>query len=542
MKSKYDVIVIGGGHNGLTAAAYLARAGLEVAVLEQRSLVGGCAVTEELYPGFKFPVCSYVVSLLRPEIIQELELVDQGLTIFPLPSTFCPLPDGRYILRDEDEVATRMRIARFSPRDAEMLPLFSNLMSRLCHFIKEFLTLVPPPIPVSASDFLELLTLSKLFKRLDDELSYELIKLFTMSAADYLEEKFENPHLIASMCVSGIIGTFLGVRSPGTAYVLLHHYMGEIDGTYRAWGLPQGGMGALSTALANAARRFGAHIFTDTPVEGILVKENTAYGVVASDKEISGRIILSSLDPRRTFLHLLPQGSLPSEFTDAIKRYRYRGSSGKVNLAVDKLPSFSCLPGPGVHLRGDISIAPSIDYLERAYDDAKYGNFSRRPFINVVIPSVTDPTVAPPGKHVISCFVQYAPYHITPNPQAWEERREEFGDVVVDTLAEYIPHLKESILYRQVLTPLDLEREFGLTEGNIFHGELSLEQMFFLRPTAGWARYNTPINNLYLCGSGAHPGGGVMGAPGRLASQIVLRDLSQNSSFSSLRSLWQRRK
>jgi len=330
--------------------------------------------------------------------------------------------------------------------------------------------------------------------------------------------------LKAPMSVSGIIGTFLGVRSPGTAYVLLHHYMGEIDGAFRAWGFARGGTGAVSLALAGAAREHGAEILTSCPVERILVAGGRADGVVLENgDEIRASAVLSSLDPRRTFLGLVGERHLDDEFTRDIKRYKLRGSSGKVNLAVDRLPDFTCRPGDGRHLYGDIAIAPSIDYLERAYDQAKYGDFSERPYLNVVIPSLTDPSVAPPGQHIVSCFVQYAPYEIKEGPAFWPRRREAFGDAVVDTLAEYCPGLKESILYRQVLTPWDLEQEFGLTEGNIFHGELSLEQLLFLRPAAGWSRYRTPIDRLWICGSGAHPGGGVMGAPGELAAKTLLK-------------------
>jgi len=325
------------------------------------------------------------------------------------------------------------------------------------------------------------------------------------------------------MSVSGIIGTFLGVRSPGTAYVLLHHYMGEIDGAFRSWGFAKGGTGRVSLAIALSAQAHGAEIRTESPVDHILIQSGRAVGVVMPNgDEIRARTVVSGLDPNRTFLKMVGEKHLDDEFLTGIKRYKLRGSSGKVNLAVDRLPEFSSRAG-SEHLRGDIAICPGIDYLERAYDEAKYGDFSKRPYINMVVPSIVDPSVAPPGKHIISCFVQYAPYHIKEGAEHWPERREAFGDAVVDTLAEYIPGLKESILYRQVLTPWDLEQEFGLTEGNIFHGELSPEQLLFQRPTSGWARYRTPIRDLWLCASGAHPGGGVMGAPGELAAKTMLK-------------------
>jgi phytoene dehydrogenase-like protein len=345
----------------------------------------------------------------------------------------------------------------------------------------------------------------------------------TMSAADLLDQWFETDVLKATMSASGIIGTFLGVRSPGTAYVLLHHYMGEIDGAFRSWGFSRGGTGAISLAIAGAAREAGVEIVTDAAIERIKVKDGRTTGVVMKGgAEIEAKVVASSVDPHRTFLKMIEPGVLDDDFLGEVRRYKLRGSSGKVNLALDALPDFTALPGAGAHLRGAISISPGIEYMERAYDDAKYGRFSRRPYIDMVIPSLTDPSVAPPGKHVVSCFVQYAPYKLKEG--TWDEKREAFGDTVVDTLAEYAPNLKNVILHRQVLTPLDLEREWGLTEGNIFQGELTLEQLFFLRPVPGFARYRTPVRNLYMCGSATHPGGGIMGAPGRLAALEILKD------------------
>jgi len=326
------------------------------------------------------------------------------------------------------------------------------------------------------------------------------------------------------MSASGIIGTFLGVRSPGTAYVLLHHYMGEIDGAFRSWGFSRGGTGAISNAIASAAREAGAEIRTEAPVARILIKNGRATGVaLESGEEILAGVVSSSVDPHLTFLKMMDAGELPGEFVEEVRRYKFRGSSGKVNLALDALPEFTCLPGAGRHLRGAISISPSVEYMEKAYDQAKYGEFSRRPYIDCVIPSLTDPSVAPPGKHVLSCFVQYAPYKLKPGAN-WDEQREAFGDAVIDTLAQHAPNIRSIIIERQVLTPLDIERQVGLTEGNIFQGELSLEQLFFLRPVAGWARYRTPIRHLYMCGSATHPGGGIMGAPGRLAALQILKD------------------
>jgi len=345
----------------------------------------------------------------------------------------------------------------------------------------------------------------------------------TMSALDFLDQWFESDVLKAPMSVSGIIGTFQGVRSPGTAYVLLHHYMGQLDGVFRSWGFSKGGTGGVSMACARAAMAFGAEVRTEAPVKNVIIKNGTATGVVLDNgDEISANVVISNLDPNRTYLKMIGEKNLDPDVLKEIKRFKLRGSSGKVNLALDSVPEFSCRPGDGEHIRGDIAIAPGIDYLERAFDQAKYGEFSTRPYINAVIPTLTDPTLAPPGKHIMSCFVQYAPYHIKEGAENWPKYREAFGDTVVDTLAEYIPGLKDKILFRQVLSPWDIEQSMGLTEGNIFHGELSLEQLLFQRPMADFSKYKTSIPKLWMCGSGTHPGGGIMGASGELCAKTML--------------------
>ncbi len=523
MASRYDAIVIGGGHNGLVNAAYLARAGKKVLVLERRHVLGGAAVTEEVFPGFKFSVCSYVVSLLRPEIIRELDLPRHGLEILPLDGTFTPMPDGDYLWRVDDHAKTRREIARHSKLDAEAYEEYGKAMAQMAKFVKPILNMTPPnPAKLSIREIRDLLFLGRRFQRLPGPDQYNQVQLMTMSAADFLDQWFETDVLKATMSASGIIGTFLGVRSPGTAYVLLHHYMGEIDGAFRSWGFARGGTGAISNAIADAAREAGVEIRTESPIARILVKNGQARGVALENgDEIAADVISSSVDPHLTFLRMIEPGQLPDDFLEEVRRYKFRGSSGKVNLALDALPDFKCLPGSGAHLRGAISISPSVDYMERAYDEAKYGKYSGRPYIDMVIPTLTDPSVAPPGKHVMSCFVQYAPY--TLKEGTWDEQRDAFGDNVINTISEYAPNLKNIILHRQVLTPLDLERDFGLTEGNIFQGELTLEQLFFLRPVPGWAQYRTPVKNLYLCGSATHPGGGIMGAPGRLAALQILK-------------------
>jgi phytoene dehydrogenase-like protein len=527
MATHYDVIIVGGGHNGLVSAAYLAQAGKRVLVLERRHVLGGAAVTEELYPGFKFSVFSYVVSLLRPHIIRELSLAKHGLEIIPLECSFLPLPNGDSLCRWADPEITRREIRRFSARDAEVYPEFGLLMRKMAYFVKRIID-QPAPDPASRNprELVRMLGLARALRGLGDDGAYVHLKMLTMSAVDFLDMWFESGVLKAPMSVSGIIGTFLGVRSPGTAYVLLHHYMGEIDGAFRAWGFAKGGTGQVSLAIAAAAKSYGAEIRTEAPVSRFLVEGGACRGVVLENgDEIRARHVFSSLDPHRTFVRMVGADHLDGDFAQQIQRYKFRGSSGKVNLALDRFPDFTCRPGSGPHVRGDIAIAPSIDYLETAYDQAKYGEFSRRPYLNVVIPSLVDPTVAPPGKHVMSIFVQYAPYDVNGGAESWPAKREAFGDAVVDTLAEYCPTLKDSILHRQVLTPWDIEQQTGLTEGNIFQGELSLEQLLFLRPAPRWSRYRTPIKGLWLCGSGAHPGGGIMGAPGELAAKTLLGSL-----------------
>jgi phytoene dehydrogenase-like protein len=531
MAQHYDVIVIGGGHNGLTNAAYLAKAGKKVVVLERRHVLGGAAVTEEIIPGFLFSECSYVVSLLRPEIIRDLDLPRHGLEILPLDGTFSPMLNGDYLWRMNDHGRTVREIRRHSRVDAEAYEEFSKMMTPMCRFVKPILSMIPPdPTTLRPKDLRQLHFLMQRFRDLSSDERYTLIQLMTMSAADFLDQWFETDVLKATMSASGIIGTFLGIRSPGTAYVLLHHYMGEIDGAFRSWGFSRGGTGAISNAIAAAAREAGVEIRTKASVAKIIVKDGRACGVaLQSGEELTANVVSSSVDPHLTFEKFLEASELPGDFLEDVKRYKFRGSSGKVNLALDGLPEFKCLPGDGAHLRGALSISPSVEYMERAYDDAKYGNFSRRPYIDIVIPSLTDPSVAPPGKHVMSCFVQYAPYKLAQG--TWDDaKREAFGDNVIDTISEHIPNIKKLIVGRQVLTPLDLEREFGLTQGNIFQGELSLEQLFFLRPVPGWAYYKTPVENLYMCGSATHPGGGIMAAPGRIASTVILKEWKNHSS------------
>ena len=529
MAKRYDAVIIGGGHNGLTTAAYLARAGWSVLVLERRHKTGGATTTEEIIPGFRFSVLSYVVSLLRPEIIRELELPKHGLEILPLDGTFTPLPDD-YLWRRDDHAWTMREIRRWSKSDADAYEEYGRLMAEMARFIKPILGIVPPdPTSLDPRGWPPVASLLRDFGRLPRAQQQAFVGLMTMSASDFLDQWFETQPLKATMSASGIIGTFLGVKSPGTAYVLLHHYLGEIDGAFRAWGIPKGGTGGVADAIASAAVSLGVEIRTEAPVAKVLTTGDRATGVVLeSGEEIAAGTVVSAVDVRRTFLQLLDEGQLPADLVAEVRGFKFRGSSGKVNLALDALPDFSALPGYGEHLRGAISMSPSIDYMEQAYDDAKYGRFSRRPYIDMIIPTLVDPQMAPPGKHVMSCFVQYAPYHLAEG--TWDDQREAFGDAVIDAIATVAPNIRDIIVGRQVVTPLDMERTYGLTEGNIFHGELSLEQLFFSRPIPGWARYRTPIRDYWMAGSSTHPGGGIMAANGRLAALEILRSRRQKAA------------
>jgi phytoene dehydrogenase-like protein len=523
--SRYDAIVVGGGHNGLVCAAYLARAGQRVLVLERRHLVGGAAVTEEHFPGFKYSSAAYLVSLMQPRIVRELELERHGYEVFPKePAYFAPFPDGRYFFMWRDLRRTCEEIARFSARDAERYPAYEQFLERIARFVEPTLLEPPPNLPPrQPRDFVALGRLGLRALRLRSSELVGLVRMMTVSVQDLLERWFESSQLKVALASDGVIGTNGGPKTPGTAYVLLHHQMGGVGGVRGLWGFARGGMGGVSNAIAEAARWAGAEIRTESPVERILVRGDEAYGVVlANGDELHAPVVVSNCDPKRTFLKLLDPALLPAEFRGEVEAYRCTGSSFKINLALDALPEYTALPGrdPGPQHRGTTHICPDLDYMERAWDDAKHGRTSRQPLLEITIPTAYDPGLAPPGKHVMSIFVQYAPYAL--RGADWAEEKERFADRVIDTLAGYAPNIRQIILHRHCLSPLDLESEFGLTGGNIFHGEMSPDQLFSFRPAPGWARYATPIRNLYLCGSGTHPGGGVMGAPGYLAASLIL--------------------
>ncbi len=525
MSQNYDAIIIGGGHNGLTAAAYLAKAGRKVLLLEQCHILGGGASTDEIYPGYKYSLYSYVVSLLSPSVIADLQLHKHGLNLIPLNGSFTPMENGDCLQLPGDEARTYEEIARHSKKDAEAYFKFGDFMTDLARTMKPFLEVVPPDIVRPGWDGLRTLgSLGKLIRSIGKDKFHWVHKIMTMSAYDFLSEWFETDVLIAAMAQVGIIGTMLGIKSPGTAYVLLHYYLGEVDGQTSEWATQVGGTGGVSAAIASSARSFGAEIRCNSPVAQVMVKNGKAVGVALQNgDEFYAKTVVSACDPRVTFRKLVDEKELPSDLVRAIDNFKFRGSSGKVNLALDGLPNFTALRDKSLLNNGMPEIAPSCDYLERAYDEAKYDDFSKRPFMGCIIPSTVDPTMAPDGKHSMSIFVQYASYNM-PTHGDRDQQREKFGNAVIDTLAEFAPNIKDLILHKQVITPWDLEQQIGISEGNISHGELTLDQLFVNRPTPGWSRYRTPIRNYYQCGSGTHPGGGITGTPAQLAVSEMLKD------------------
>lgn len=525
MANRYDVIVVGGGHNGLVTAAYLARAGRRVLVLERREMLGGCAATEPLWPGYKVSTAAYLCSLMQDRIVRELELPKYGYKVDAKdPPFFTAFPDGRHFYTWQDPNRTLEEIAKFSRRDAEAYPLFEQQLERIAVVIEQLLLTTPPDFPPqSLSDVADYLRLLAKFRRLSRQDTIALVKIFTQSAAQLLEEWFESEEVKATLATDGVIGANGGPRSPGTAYILLHHCMGGVDGHRGVWGFVRGGIGAISEAIAASARAAGAEIRTEAEVARIDVRDGAARGVVLeSGQEIEARVVASCLDPKVTFLKLVERRYLPDDFYEAIRKFRCEGTSMKINLALNGLPEFKAVPGaPAPHHRATMHICPTLDYIEKAWDDAKYGRPSESPLLEMTIPTMYDPSLAPPGKHIMGIFLQYAPYTLSEG--SWDELREPFTDRVFDIIEQYAPNIRSLIEHRQSLTPLDLERRFGITGGNIFHGEMSLDQMFSFRPAPGWARYRTPVRGLYLCGSGGHPGGGVMGAPGYNAAREILR-------------------
>lgn len=524
MAPSYDAIILGAGHNGLVTACYLARARWKVLVLERRHVVGGACVTEEVFPGFKVSTAAYVNSLFRKEIIRDLRLKEHGFEVLERnPSSFTPFPDDRYLLLGPDANLTRREIGKFSPRDAEAYPKYEAMLERIADVLEPTLVMKPPNLlRPGLRDLWRTFKLGRAFQKMGTGMS-EAVEILIAAARPILDRWFESEQLKATLATDAVIGAMASPSSPGTAYVLFHHVMGETNGKRGVWGYVKGGMGSLSLALADVARKHGAEIRTEAEVSRILVDRGAVRGVaLTSGEEIRAKVVASNADANVTFNRLIDSRVLPPDFAEAINRINYDSATLKINVALSELPDFRACPGaePGLHHRGTIHISPDLDYIERAYDDAKYGRSSMKPILECTIPSVVDPSVAPPGKHLMSMFIQYAPYHLREGD--WDSHKEGFADRCFDLLNEYAPNFKSSVIDRQVLSPLDLERTFSLTGGNIFQGAMTLNQLFALRPVVGHAGYRTPIKGLFLCGAAAHPGGGVIGAAGWNAAREIL--------------------
>ena len=531
VEKNFDVIVIGSGHNGLVNACYLQKAGLNVLVLEKNDWIGGAAVSRELHPGILYSNCSYVCSLFRPEIMRDLELPKHGLQIVAIEGGTVFTRDGDYLASFRNYNAKKRELERFSVKDSESYSRYSRDILKQCRFIQPLLmrTAADP----ASFKFRDLSEMLYLLRKVNDLTASELADTFrfwTMSISDFLDEYFENDVIKASLAVSGIIGTALGPMSPGTAYVLLHHYMGEVDGSIGAWGYARGGMGAISKALTSSFRAMGGTLLNNSEVEKVDISGARVKGVILKNgDEYLAKNVVSNADVKRTFLKLTDPEHLPPNFVKKVNNFKIRGSSGKVNIALDSMPNFPVISDNNPCLKGDIHFTDSIERMERAYDDWKMGSWSRDPFLDMMIPTLTDPTMAPPGKHFMSCFVQYCPPKV--GGKNWtKENKDAFGETVIQQIADHSPGFKDKILHMEVRTPKELEEEVGLTEGNIFQGELTFDQLLFNRPIPGYAQYRSPIKGLYMCGSSTHPGGGVMGAPGRNAAVEILKDLNVPNS------------
>ncbi len=526
----YDAIVIGAGHNGLTNAAYLAKSGLKVLVLEKNDYIGGAAVSRELHDGWVYSNCSYVCSLLRPEIYRDLNLQKHGLQVIAYGGSVTFAEDGNIFGGYSDHDLQRREVGRFSKKDADAYVRFGRDVSKQCRFIKPLLLRTPPdPTSFRPKDLNELIWLFKRLYGLGEQTIYDTIRFYTMSAAEYLEEYFESDIVKAALSGSGIIGTALGPYSPGTAYVLLHHYMGEVDGSIGSWGFARGGMGSVSKALAGALQEYDGEIITEAEVTQIQVKNGKATGVVlANGDEYYAKNVVSNLDARRTYQDLFDPEDLNEKLLKQVDNYKFNGSSGKLNIALDGLPDFPAMGKDNPLIYADMHFIDSLERIERAYDDWKNGRWSQDPYCDTLIPTMTDPTMAPPGKHYMSVFVQYAPPKLATGEWT-DEDREGFGNTVIDQIGRYSPNFKDLIVHAEIRTPQDIENEIGLTEGNIFQGELSMDQMFFNRPFPGYAQFRGPVKGFYMCGSSTHPGGGVMAAPGANAAREMLYDLKRKN-------------
>ncbi|MGE3261686.1 MAG: phytoene desaturase family protein [Bacteriovoracia bacterium] len=528
MKTSYDAIIVGGGHNGLVTAAYLAKAGLSVAVFEKRPVVGGCAVTEEPFPGFKFSTLSYVNSLFHPEIIEDLKLKEFGFEMLPRnPSSFTPFPNGSHLLLGPDKDMNRREISKFSRKDAENYPRYEAMLEETAEILKPMMLMAPPnPGKITLSDLTRYGSL--LFKKRKQLKQNwpELMRMLAGSANDMLNDWFESEELKVTLATDAVIGANSGPSTPGTAYVLLHHVMGECNGAKGVWGYMRGGMGGLTQSIAKSAMELGVDIYTGYGVDKILVENGQATGIETDGQIFRAKVVASNADPNITFNRLLAENELPTEFLKNVRRINYDSASVKINLALSELPDFLAAPGKtlGPQHMGTIHIGPTLQYVEEAYADSVAGRPSQNPILECSIPTSIDDTLAPPGKHVMNLFVQYGPYNLK-NGKNWDQIKEGFADRCLDVLAAYAPNIKQAILHRQVLSPLDMEREYSITGGSLHHGRLNLDQMFHMRPVPGWSNYKTPVQGLYLCGSGVHPGGGVMGIPGLNAARAILKEI-----------------
>ena len=525
---KYDAIIVGAGHNGLTNAAYLAKSGLDVLILEKNDYIGGAAVTREMHDGWFYSSCSYVCSMMRQAIHRDLNLTKHGLVLVPYLGTVVFADNGDTMTSYHSEEAEYNQLRQRSPHDADAMFRFQTDLGRYAQLIRKTLLRTPPdPTSFRPRDIKELLWLAKQFWSLGEKELYEYIRFFTMSAADFLDDYFEDDLIKAAMASPGVIGTALGVYSPGSAYILLHHVMGDVDGNIGAWGLARGGMGSISNALAGALREHGGEIRTSSGVEKILVKNGKATGVVLENgDELYAGIVVSNMDAKRTFTKCMDKNDLPPGIYEKAKNFKIRGSSGKVNIALSGLPKFNNVADNRYINRGGQGFVGSMETMERAYDCWKHGRWSNDPFIESVIPSAWDPTVAPPGKHWMSNFIQYCPPQLADGP--WTpEKRDAFGQTVINKIERYSPGFKDLIVHMEVRTPHEIEAEIGLTEGNIFQGELTIDQLLFNRPFPGYAQYRMPIKNMYMCGSSTHPGGGVSSACGANAAREILMDLKR---------------
>jgi len=525
-----DVVIVGGGHNGLVCAFYLARAGLSVTVLERRGVMGGAAVTEEFAPGFRNSVASYTVSLLAPKVIADMALAEHGLRILPRRvQNFLPLNDREYLLTGEGR--TKSEVAKFSARDAEKLDAFTERLTVLADLVRETLLKAPPNVTeggwiAALGEMIRTIPLARLMGGMDMSAKRDLLALFGQSAGDWLDGWFESEPIKAAFGFDAIVGNYASPYSPGTAYVLLHHAIGEVNGRKGTWGHAIGGMGAITQAMAAACGKFGVDLRTNAGVREILVENGRAVGAVTDSGDIfRGRAVISNLNPKLLFQSLLDPALLSADFRDRIARYRCASGTFRMNVALSELPRFSCLPEPGDHLTAGIVMAPSLGYMERAYADARAYGWSKAPIVEMLIPSFVDDTLAPPGKHVASLFCQ----HVAPElPDGWDAHRDEVADLMIDTVERFAPGFKASIVARTAMSPLDLERVFGLVGGDIAHGTLSLDQLFSARPVLGYADYRSPIAGLYMCSAGTHPGGGVSGMPGHNAAHAVMKDLHRS--------------